>query len=393
MKMRILTYIVCLVCSIQMSATNQSGKSTINVDKDTTICLNKLSEKDSLKYIYGTPYQNGNKTCYYGGDEDKYFNKNVVEPNKNSGIFIDRNISDGIKLQVTYDSLNDTVSLIFPYAYYKNNQDGWCPDSTNKIKIELVKIFKKEDHEEGPDSTGDEPTTPSQESQSEVLSLDELLSKPYMAIFLILVIMLFFLLSLKIKLNKILKNNKNEGKGGELDKKIEIISEQLQKLKMTQLTEEDVNKLINKTISESTTVLSKDDIIKLINDKVATPITNTPINTNEIHHGTPVKKKKGVSINTDNVVYNWDNNSFSVGETEMKIFRIFSRENDFFYTLIDNEGLRDELLGIISSYDNCVNVLANSNGKHLTVEKEGKLIKDGNNFIVDSNNKLTLKLV
>lgn len=97
-------------------------------------------------------------------------------------------------------------------------------------------------------------------------------------------------------------------------------------------------------------------------------------------------------LDTDKVKYHPDSNFFSIEEVDNPIFRIYSRGNDFFYTIVDDSATRQELVGIISTYAGCV-TLQTTEGEASRIEpvSSGRLYKDGNRYLVDTNNKLIVR--
>ena len=106
------------------------------------------------------------------------------------------------------------------------------------------------------------------------------------------------------------------------------------------------------------------------------------------------QKEKEQTIDTDDVRYNQQDNSFSLDQNDQKIFRIYSRNGDFYYTLVNDNEIRQELIGMIQIFEGCI-TYQTTTGEDKRVEpvNDGKLRRDGNKFYVDTNHKLTVKLV
>ena len=97
-------------------------------------------------------------------------------------------------------------------------------------------------------------------------------------------------------------------------------------------------------------------------------------------------------MNTDDVKYNFDDNSFSLEKPETRIFRIFSDKGNYYYTIVEDLVIRKELAKVLKSYENCITSQpSNCPADRIEPVKSGKLIKDGNKFYVDVNNKLLVK--
>lgn len=99
-----------------------------------------------------------------------------------------------------------------------------------------------------------------------------------------------------------------------------------------------------------------------------------------------------LTMNTDDVKYDFVDNSFSLGKPETRIFRIFSDKGNYYYTIVEDLEIRKELAKVLKSYENCItSQSSNCPADRVEPVKSGKLIKDGNKFHVDVNNKLLVK--
>lgn len=99
-----------------------------------------------------------------------------------------------------------------------------------------------------------------------------------------------------------------------------------------------------------------------------------------------------LTMNTDDVKYDFVDNSFSLGKPETRIFRIYSDEGNYYYTIVEDLEIRKELAKVLKSYENCITSQpSNCPADRIEPVKSGKLIKDGNKFHVDVNNKLLVK--
>ena len=103
-------------------------------------------------------------------------------------------------------------------------------------------------------------------------------------------------------------------------------------------------------------------------------------------------KKEEQTTDTDNVKYHQEDNSFSLEQTDIKIFRIYSKKGEYYYTIVDDSAVREELIGMLQMFEGCITYQTTDGvAKRVEPVTEGKLRKDGNKFYVDANNKLVVK--
>ena len=103
-------------------------------------------------------------------------------------------------------------------------------------------------------------------------------------------------------------------------------------------------------------------------------------------------KKVEQTTDTDNVKYHQEDNSFSLEQTDIKIFRIYSKKGEYYYTIVDDSAVREELIGMLQMFEGCITYQTTDGvAKRVEPVTEGKLRKDGNKFYVDANNKLVVK--
>lgn len=124
------------------------------------------------------------------------------------------------------------------------------------------------------------------------------------------------------------------------------------------------------------------------------PSTQHPIiATNPIMESVKKDNDKDVpTIDTDNVKYHPDDNSFSLEQTDIKIFKIYSKKGEYFYTIVDDSAVREEIIGMLQMFESCI-TYQTTDGVARRVEPvtDGKLRKEDNKFYVDANNKLVVK--
>lgn len=170
------------------------------------------------------------------------------------------------------------------------------------------------------------------------------------------------------------------------------------------LTEEDLNKLpsknlvlyLEKHLTEDimNRFLSSDKGKILINTIVEYIKKEQEISSSECNQQPqpPQPPLSTLTMNTDDVKYDFVDNSFSLGKPETRIFRIFSDKGNYYYTIVEDLEIRKELAKVLKSYENCITSQpSNCPADRVEPVKSGKLIKDGNKFQVDVNNKLLVK--
>ena len=200
-------------------------------------------------------------------------------------------------------------------------------------------------------------------------------------------------------------SGKEEGSSGSLQcDRTSSTDNSSQKKKKNILTEEDLNKLLSKNLvpylekhlteDKLNRFLSSDKGKNLINTIVECIKKEQEISSSECNQQpqSPQPPLPTLTMNTDDVKYDFVDNSFSLGKPETRIFRIYSDEGNYYYTIVEDLEIRKELAKVLKSYENCITSQpSNCPADRVEPVKSGKLIKDGNKFHVDVNNKLLLK--
>lgn len=210
---------------------------------------------------------------------------------------------------------------------------------------------------------------------------------------------------LKSPSDKSSASGKEEGSSGSLQcDRTSSTDNSSQKKKKNILTEEDLNKLLSKNLvpylekhlteDKLNRFLSSDKGKNLINTIVECIKKEQEISSSECNQQpqSPQPPLPTLTMNTDDVKYDFVDNSFSLGKPETRIFRIYSDEGNYYYTIVEDLEIRKELAKVLKSYENCITSQpSNCPADRVEPVKSGKLIKDGNKFHVDVNNKLLLK--
>lgn len=95
-------------------------------------------------------------------------------------------------------------------------------------------------------------------------------------------------------------------------------------------------------------------------------------------------------LDTHDVVPNFEDHSFSLAPTDQPIFRIYKEGEQYFYTLVENEDVRQQLVTGIASFGDFISyVPSGGQASRVTPVQPGRLIKKSDTkFVVDMNNKL-----
>lgn len=210
---------------------------------------------------------------------------------------------------------------------------------------------------------------------------------------------------LKSPSDKSSASGKEEGSSGSLQcDRPSSTDNSSQKKKKNILTEEDLNKLLSKNLVPYLEKhLTEDNLNRFLNSDKGNILINTiveyikkdqEISSSERNQQPqpPLSPLPTPVMDTDDVKYNNVDNSFSLGKPDSRIFRIYYKEGNYYYTIIEDLVIRKELAGMLNSFEKCITSQpSNCPADRVEPVKSGKLIKDGNKFYVDVNNKLLVK--
>ena len=377
MKKKLLLLIIC-ICSINVFAQKECK---ISIVCDTTIFLHDIKELAN-DTIYGDRA--------FGGSKDEYFKKNQVDPNGISSSWVNinrQNDSKGVRaicLKINYSSLPEAHNTLKFKKAFEANKGDWYPDPNNIIVLKIEKNKVETSISEGVSIPED-----SNIENSEVEDTSNVITTMDYVLLLILGAVIIVLLLAWRNIIDLKKNCCN-------------LHESLKKFEEFQIKQNQKNSEIQQLVSDyhiENIVVQK---IKTIKDKkVEIPIQKeqnifaTNVTTKDASE-TRTKVVSKTSLDTENVVYNEIDNSFSiVKECDVQLFRIYSEGDQFYYTIIDDNQTREELLNMLNGFTNCINVVDSGNSKYSRVEpyQPGLLFKNGESYIVDTNNKLQIRLV
>lgn len=395
--MKIISFILASLVTL---ATYAHEPLEISVSSDTTIYLREALSLQNNEYLYGEKFDGEQR----GGKSDSLFNVHQISPNKHiNGITINRDSDNKIYISVKVSEIGSEQSLTFKYAIgtKKRNRNNkvftdWNP---NNDDIQTIMISSKSNN-----TYAGNKTTASNGSQqigqTNLIKLGDIealveakISKVYkitLVVLLVWFIALFIIVRIIAKrvdarINSI--KNVYQAEIENIEKQYEHVIGAFRKDKRTEsscLTFDDIRNYVDRKIDE-TIALSTKQVNK-----------HQDIHTNKAHISTSNETYSAQNVlSTDNVIYNMDSNTFHIGETDIKIFRIYSQGGEYFYNIIDNPNIREEFISMIASYANCISIIdqGNLNAKSVEPIKAGKLIRNGNSFIVDQNNKLELRLI
>lgn len=364
----------------------QDSSFLIEIDRDTSFDVRQLLKLPDNTYLYGEKLDNKQ----YGGGNETYFLNNQVNPNKKNGIIVSRDQQHQIKIEVNKPEPGDTATVNLVCAVQKT--DGWYPSNDKKISISFVSNQMMEDKSNNTVVTDSAEDTDDFSETNPTENKDDLFK--WLAVFNFICIVVIF-----IKLRSITKRN--------------ISPEQIKKLILAEIDERKENSqyTIGNARSQSSHIgLSKTEIEQLIDSKLVnfkSTINNLLQSRNSAIDASSKTKKRPKNdliknpedsikgTDTDDVIFDIEKSTFRLGQTDTKIFRIYSKGTEFYYTIPDNNNIRAEFVDMIPSFTNFVTIVDTntSNANKVEPVKDGRLFKTGDEFMIDQNNKLELRFV
>lgn len=320
-------------------------------------------------------------------------------------------------------NLPDSCSLYFYGAkYVPEKGQEWCLDKDHIYKLTVVKKTQNSCDENGDgDNNKDYGFWGSLLQNSEpIFSLGDfditlpiLLGYIAVLVFSVAVICLFVLTfvcinKLSKKINRLSADVRANGQ------ETGISSEDIYKV----ITGSDVQRYIQeivaksvedyiksgKPVSEHPVVEIKDDILTQVKSEIQTiiagQIENYLQNRQSVSEQPAVEKPSQISeikqpeFRTTKVQYYPDSNSFIISEnSQNEIFELYSENGEYYYTIVNDPVLRKEMLGILPSYRQCIEIRQDSPTiSDVEVIRDGKLIKNGDVYNIDSGCVLQLSL-
>lgn len=382
--------------------------------KDTLIeCRNDAGQTQEERY------------STYGGEtfESKM---NELNLNHDWNNYIQRNDTQGICLNLQYQDLPEILEISFYGSiHYGTVKDGWCADKNSIYKLKVIKTTKSEEEDtlsslaSKTGETVDGLASDHKSAEHVLFRIGELdITLPILleCIAVFAVISLFVLIfarinSLNKKLNRLNTDVKvKEHESGIPGKDIYAV-----------INGSDVQAYIKKIIAKSTedyiqsrkpvfaqpeidVVKIKEVILAQVKSEIQTiiagQIENYLQNRQSVSEQPAVEKPSQISeikqpeFRTTKVQYYPDSNSFIISEnSQNEIFELYSENGEYYYTIVNDPVLRKEMLGILPSYRQCIEIRQDSPTiSDVEVIRDGKLIKNGDVYNIDSGCVLQLSL-
>lgn len=428
--MKLKLYILFALCFMLVNGASALGYTVsrvgntdtiiVTVSGDCSIPVSKFAAK------LGVPvYGDFRKNIDYGGNNGLFASRiKQINTSYEGFTFEKPNSNNPATVKIDFEEIKDDVTLKF-YKAELRNRTGYCPGHTFPV------IFKKEKKSTSGTNhynTGEKLLTIEElsrklndmENKLEKLERVKKHNKAMMLIPGLVTSVFLTLLALLIiggiiyrKNKKKLKSpsdkrsasGKEEGSSGSLQcDGPSSTNNGSQKKKKNILTEEDLNKLLSKNlVSYLGKHLTEDNLNGFLSSAKGKSLINTiveyikkeqEISSSECNQQPqpPQPTFATLAMNTDDVKYDFYDNSFSLEKPETRIFRIYSDEGNYYYTIVEDLEIRKELAKVLKEYENCITSQpSNCPADRVEPVKSGKLIKDGNKFYVDVNNKLLVK--
>lgn len=375
-----------------------------------------LREDDRTKKRFSKDRTMSDTCSYtkYGGDSNDLFNKNMKEVNWNKeeyNKYVSRN-GKGIVIELNYKNIPPDTGLNFRFygALYddvlRNKNSSWSSLEwyRDKMTIYCVLITKKDTTvtEIPPaDPVAGYNTNGSNDDETKSLQTAKLIVRILTIIFILTIICLFIAIFVHInKLNKkiiLLQNNQKQS-----PRQSEYID--LDKIKQTLISKIKSEELVQRISNEDIYgVVARSDIQLYIQTIIAGKVDEY-LRNNKITNPIPAGISSGSNqqppvvqseLRTTKVEYRADNNCFVISEnSQNKIFEIYSINGEYFYTIVNDSSIRKEMLGFITAFSGYVETRqASPIPSTVEVIRDGRLIKNGDMYIVDTNCILQVSLM
>lgn len=383
----------------------------IVVQKDTTIVISDIYPRESIvgqitKWGKEGNVQSAQLLC--GKTKENIYG--LI--NQELSHWLEYNELDGLKINVIYDELKQIgeTSFSFEKAAYVNKQWKATGDwyfikiqandtdvhPSSESESENITSPQKNDTivaSNNPETNKGETTNSGRKQKTKK---DVLLPVLFL-------IVLGLIIRLFISVNKLRKEVKsfdvNKAKSSLKSEDINI--EQIKKAVISKTTADElVQRISNEDIYN---VINRSDIQLYIQTVIAGKIDEY-LRNNKIANPVPAGISSGSNqqppvvqseLRTTKVEYRADNNCFVVSEnSQNKIFEIYSINGEYYYTIVNDSSIRKEMLGFITAFSGYVETRQTSPiPSTVEVIRDGRLIKNGDMYIVDTNCILQVSLI
>lgn len=423
MKLHYIILALCLMFGYEVSAQDyqiSSDRKTITVTGNCSIPVEEFAPFGVN--IYGNREKGGVGSKKKANGQrisvDLFSEKTARLNNNPKGISFKRNQQDSVAtVVIDFAQINGETSLTFYQAISTEKRDtihkttitDWSPDKSKTFHVTIVKSQPISD-EAGNSETSLRKNQPAHSTSEindikEVLNslndeVDELKNKGDQGkdVFNVLPLLITLFVGLIIGYFLYKQNRKD----------LKELSKECSDLRKTVDNWEKNNNV--QVVPHQTTLqknkgkysMTDDDIKRFIVEQIKSlqpqygVLTNQPVvATNPVpEFVTTLDKKEEKTTNTDNVKYHQDDNFFSLEQTDIKIFRIYSHDEKYYYTIVDDSAVREELIGMLQMFEGCITYQTTASvAKRVEPVSDGQLRKDGNKFYVDTNNKLVVRFI
>lgn len=367
-----------VLCACGNNWGDGSDSIKVEVKGDSDIVVADLFP-DTCK-IYGDKV---NGICY-GGEAEHLFKEKQEDPNNDKfGIKVCRE-EGRVLLKIKYAELEDSTEIRIYSAEEKTPSD-YYPGK------QLVILLKRDG------SSSSDPGWANKQDlfrlEKKVWDYDKELHVMHLLMFsLVSIILVEFVVGFVLfiqnrkKLRKFSKeiSDWKELVGNREKKEVPVSSHQVVQQKekeMRLMTDDDIKSFVVEQI-------------RSLQTQFIQPISQPIMMNSKVNYEANHVRKECSDINTDDVKYHSDDNSFTLEQTNMKIFRIYSKKGEYYYTIVDDLDVRKQLAAMLQELTKCLTYQTTEKAaERVEPVTDGKLIKVGDRFCVDDNNKLAVKYV
>lgn len=380
---------------------------TVDTDKKQGRKSEDGSQKDSREYKR------------YGGEKDRFSNK-MKSLNKNNIVDYITNKELGICIKIKYNEIqDDSLKILFYGAKYdsvlkqKTNKAGkqywgseeWIPNQNLIYIVNIKKITEDQAIKRGVDSI----PLPPKDSTNISNKNHSLIYKIQKDIIFIVLIALLFIIVIIHKINTRVKKLEAErmqsppiSENISLDKIRKTVISNIQSKDLVQIiSNNDIFDSINRPeiqshikaiITEKTVNYLSNNLQDDLKNMIEDYLRNLGLST--ISNMAQSIQKSNIGQSTTKVDYLADNNCFVINEnSQNKIFEIYSIDGEYYYTIVKDDSIRKEMLGFITAYSKCIDIIPDPQMPSIVeVISDGRLIKNGDMYVVDTNHLLQVSL-